>query len=216
MENETIEFKSNYTENIFKEIVAFLNSYSGTIYVGYSDDGKLLGLKDSKKIEELISNGISNKIEPDCAIFVSIENKLLDNKNYIVIKVNKAPNVYYLKDKGITKGTYIRNGSCSKPATGETIKQMLIRKSSLSFEESISIKQNLTFNYIEKAFDEVGINIKDERKKQNLHMLNNKGEYTNLALLLSDENPYSIKVAVYESLSKNNFIDRKEFTGSLL
>lgn len=31
-ENENIEFKQLYTENIYKEIVAFLNSGSGTIY----------------------------------------------------------------------------------------------------------------------------------------------------------------------------------------
>ncbi len=38
LENETIEFKQECTKNIYKEIIAFLNSYSGTIYIGYDDD----------------------------------------------------------------------------------------------------------------------------------------------------------------------------------
>ena len=43
-ENESIEFKEKYTENIYKEIISFLNTKSGTIYIGYDDDGNLIGL----------------------------------------------------------------------------------------------------------------------------------------------------------------------------
>lgn len=42
-ENESIEFKENYTEKIYKEIIAFLNTNSGTIYIGYDDNGNLKG-----------------------------------------------------------------------------------------------------------------------------------------------------------------------------
>ena len=49
-----------------------------------------------------------------------------------------------------------------------------------------------------------------------MHLLNDKNQYTNLALLLSDQNPFTIKAAVYESVDKTNFLDRKEIKGSLL
>ena len=215
-ENETIEFKKTYTDNIYKEIVAFLNSYSGTIYIGYDDNGKLVGLNNAKEIEEKISNGITQKITPDCSIFVSINNHILDDKKYITINVSKGINIYSLKDKGILKGTYVRNGSCSMPATEETVKQMIIKNSSLSFETSISINQKLSFNYVLKAFKDVNIDITDEKILRNLFMLNDDGHFTNLALLLSDQNPYTVKVATYESIEKSNFLDRKEFSGSLL
>jgi len=42
-EKEYIEFKKNYTENLYKEIIAFFNTNSGTIYIGYDDNGNLLG-----------------------------------------------------------------------------------------------------------------------------------------------------------------------------
>ena len=215
-ENENIEFKQEYTENIYKEIVAFLNSYSGTIFIGYDDNGNLIGLNNVKEIEEKISNGITQKIMPDCSLFVSIENCSLDNKDYIVVKVNKGLNIYNLKEKGVLKGIYVRNGSCSIPATEETVKQMIIKNSNLSYETSISINQKLTFNYISSAFKEINIDINDNNIKNNLHLVNERNKYTNLALLLSDQNPFTLKAATYDTNGKSNFLDRKEFSGSLL
>lgn len=215
-ENENIEFKELYTENIYKEIVAFLNSGSGTIYIGYNDNGELISLENVKEIEEKISNGIRGKIVPDCSVFVSINNATLDNKDYIIINVSKGVNIYSLKDKGIIKGTYIRNGSCSMPATEETVKQMIIKNSNITFETSVANNQNLTFNYIREAFMGINIDINNKNIMKNLFMLDNNGNYTNLALLLSDQNPYTVKVATYQSVNKTNFLDRKEFGGSLL
>ena len=215
-ENENIEFKELYTENIYKEIVAFLNSGSGTIYIGYNDNGELIGLENVKETEEKISNGIRGKIVPDCSVFVSINNATLDNKDYIIINVSKGVNIYSLKDKGIIKGTYIRNGSCSMSATEETVKQMIIKNSNITFETSVANNQNLTFNYIREAFMGINIDINNKNIMKNLFMLDNNGNYTNLALLLSDQNPYTVKVATYQSVNKTNFLDRKEFGGSLL
>ena len=215
-ENENIEFKELYTENIYKEIVAFLNSGSGTIYIGYNDNGELIGLENVKEIEEKISNGIRGKIVPDCSVFVSINNATLDNKDYIIINVSKGVNIYSLKDKGIIKGTYIRNSSCSMPATEETVKQMIIKNSNITFETSVANNQNLTFNYIREAFMGINIDINNKNIMKNLFMLDNNGNYTNLALLLSDQSPYTVKVATYQSVNKTNFLDRKEFGGSLL
>lgn len=215
-ENENVEFKEMFTENIYKEIVAFLNTCGGTIYIGYNDAGDLVGLNDAKKIEEHISVGITQKISPDCSVFVTIDNNSINGLDYIVINVSKGISVYSLKDKGILKGTYIRNGSCSIPASEETVKQMIIKKSNLTFETSVSINQDLTFNYIKESFDEVGIDVSNKNIMKNLSMLDKQDKYTNLALLLSDQNPYTLKIATYESVAKSNFLDRKEFSGSLL
>ena len=215
-ENENVEFKKMFTENIYKEIVAFLNTCGGTIYIGYNDAGDLVGLNDAKKIEEHISVGITQKISPDCSVFVTIDNNSINGLDYIVINVSKGISVYSLKDKGILKGTYIRNGSCSIPASEETVKQMIIKNSNLTFETSVSINQDLTFNYIKESFDEVGIDVSNKNIMKNLSMLDKQDKYTNLALLLSDQNPYTLKIAIYESVAKSNFLDRKEFSGSLL
>ena len=214
-ENESIEFKENYTEKIYKEIIAFLNTNSGTIYIGYDDNGNLIGVDNCKDIEEKISNGIRTNIYPDARIFVSINTGKIEDKEYIIIKVSKGIDIYYLKEKGIVKGTYLRTGSCSIPATEETVKQLIIKNSSLSFETSISSNQELTFDYIGKALEENNININENNIKENLHFTANQ-KYTNLGLLFSDQNPFTFKLAVYQSNEKNNFLDRKEFKGSIL
>lgn len=214
-ENESIEFKENYTDKIYKEIIAFLNTKSGTIYIGYDDNGNLIGLNNCKEIEEKISNGVKTNIYPDARVFISLNVEKLEDKNYIVIQVSKGVDIYYLKDKGIVKGTYLRTGSCSIPATEETIKQMIIKNSSLTFETSISNNQDLTFNYISKTFEENNIQINENNIKENLHFTSNQ-KYTNLGLLFSDQNPFTFKLAVYQSSEKNNFLDRKEFKGSIL
>ena len=74
---------------------------------------------------------------------------------------------------------------------------MIIKNSSLSFETSISYNQDLTFNYTKKIFDENNINIESENIKENLHITSDK-KYTNLGLLLSDQNPFTFKLAVYQ------------------
>ncbi len=214
-ENESIEFKENYTEKIYKEIIAFLNTNSGTIYIGYDDNGNLKGVDNCKDIEEKISNGIRTNIYPDARIFVSINTGNIEDKEYIIIKVSKGIDIYYLKEKGIVKGTYLRTGSCSIPATEETVKQLIIKNSRLSFETSISNNQELTFDYISKALEENNININENNIRENLHFTANQ-KYTNLGLLFSDQNPFTFKLAVYQSIEKNNFLDRKEFKGSIL
>lgn len=48
-------------------------------------------------------------------------------------------------------------------------------------------------------------------EKKNLGLINSYNKYTNLGLLLSDQCPYSIKVARYKDNTKTEFLDSKEF-----
>ena len=45
-ENETLEYKRQYTPDIKKEVVAFANTAGGTIYIGMDDDGRPVGVQD--------------------------------------------------------------------------------------------------------------------------------------------------------------------------
>ncbi|MGN1261775.1 MAG: hypothetical protein ACI4UT_01755 [Candidatus Enteromonas sp.] len=49
-----------------------------------------------------------------------------------------------------------------------------------------------------------------------LRLMSRDGLFTNLGLLLSDQCPFSLKVAVFEGKDQSVFKDRREFTGSLL
>jgi len=82
------------------------------------------------------------------------------------------------------------------------------------FIAELSIEQELTFEYAGKVFSEKDVLFGD-RQKQSLGLIRPDGRYTNLALILSDQCPYSTKAAIFEGTNKEKFKDRKEFSGSL-
>ena len=217
-ENEFIELKRQLTKDIKKEIVAFANSNGGTIYVGIDDtDSKVVGLKNANKDLEAVGCMIRDAIKPDLTMYTTLFIETIEAVDVLIIKVISAPNKpYYLAEKGMKpSGVYIRHGSSSTPATEERIRKLLLDNTSRNFEDLVSYNQDLHFQYADKAFSNKNIKF-DKTKHRSLHIINSDNLYTNLGLFLSDECPYSIKVAVYHGNDKTAFKDRKEFSGSMI
>lgn len=216
-EDEYTELKIELTKDIKKEIIAFANTKGGKIYIGIDDNGKIIGLKNSKEDIESLSGMIREGIRSDLTLYTSINLLNLGSKEVIELDVMEAPNKpYYLADKGIkTSGVYLRYGNTSAPASEEVIKKMLIENQGDSFETLVSQNQNLNFESLNSIFNKHNI-ILDDNKYKSLNIINLNNQYTNLGLLLSDECPYSIKCAIYNGTNKLEFKDRKEFTGSVL
>lgn len=217
-ESYKLEFKREINDSIVKEIIAFCNTSGGTIIVGYNDDGTICGLNNAKQELDKISNKLHDCIEPDVSFLVSPRIEKEDDKDIIIIEVLQGTRKpYYIKSKGMTpEGVYVRVGATSQPSTRDSIRDMLIDSSGITFEKNLSINQNLTFIYTERIFNEKGISFKNKEKKM-LGIINDNDKYTNLGLLLSDQCPYTIKMAVYTDNTKREFIDRKETgVGSVL
>ena len=81
--------------------------------------------------------------------------------------------------------------------------------------ESFIFEQELSFDYTSRYFAQAAVAFGDQQKKT-LGLVNKNGLYTNLALLLSDQCPYSLKAAVFQGTDKMIFRDRAEFEGSVL
>ena len=216
IESETVELKQELTKNIKKEIVAFANSKGGTIYIGITDTGEILGLKDIKSDIESLSGMIREGIIGNLTTYTDIEIKEIDKKGVIELHITSAPEKpYYLADKGLkSSGVYIRHGSSTIQATDEIIRKMLIESSKKSFEEEISNVQELTFDYAKEIFKKRNIEFSNEKFKSLKMLTDNK--FNNLALLLSDQNPYTVKCAIFDGTNKTLFKDRKELSGSYL
>ena len=213
-ESETVELKLIVTDVIKKEIVAFANSEGGTIYIGVSDDGEVVGIEDSDKSGLQVSNMVHDNIKPDLSMFVSYRTLNFDGKEVLSIDVERDTNKpYYLANKGLRpEGVYIRHGFSSIPASDSTIRNMIKETDGDVYEALRSINQDLTFNSCENEFKNRNIDFKE----QALKLVSNDGLYTNLGLLLSDQCPYTIKAAVFEDYDQSLFKDRNEFSGSLL
>lgn len=64
IETEKVELKRILSDTFVREVVAFLNTDGGTIYIGVEDDGIICGIESNKldetmkKISDTITNGI--------------------------------------------------------------------------------------------------------------------------------------------------------------
>ena len=68
-EDQNIEFKESWRDEYLKWICGFANAQGGKIYIGKDDDGKVIGLKDGKKLME----DIPNKVKDILGIMVDVD-----------------------------------------------------------------------------------------------------------------------------------------------
>ncbi len=213
-ETESIEFKSRFTEEIYKEVIAFANTDGGTVYVGIDDNGNVVGIDNIDEEHTRISNGIRDAIMPDVTMFVRF--KVQENK-VLKITVNEGTNKpYYLRSKGLKpSGVYVRQGASSAPASHELIRQLIKQNDGDTFEDSRSLEQALTFEAAAKAFDRYGVEFSPQKYSALGITQLSSGLYSDLGLLLSDQCRHTIKIAVFSDDAKTVFKDSKEFGGSV-
>lgn len=213
-ENEHVEYKSQMLEDLYKEVIAFANTDGGVIYIGIDDQGNLTGIDDIDETYTRLTNGIRDAIQPDVTMFVRY---ILQENKVIRIEVGEGSyKPYYLKAKGLKPtGVYVRQGATSVQASPDQIRHMIKESDGDIYEEMRTMEQNLTFDEAEKAFARYGVEFSEDKYialgLRNLH----DDQYTNLALLLSDQCQHTTKVAVFGDTSNLTFKDAKEFGGSI-
>lgn len=204
-------------DDIKKEIIAFANCEGGTVYVGVADDGKVLGVENADECALQISNMVRDAVKPDVTMFIHYETLECDGKAVVAVNIQRGTNrPYYLAKKGLRpEGVYVRQGYSSVPATDTAIRQMIKETDGDSFENMRSINQALTFEATKKEFEKRNV-VFGQPQMQTLKIVSADGIHTNLGLLLSEQCPHTIKVAVFEGINQNVFKDRREFSGSLM
>ena len=121
-ESEKIELKQRLNEALPKEIVAFLNTDGGIVYIGVNDDGTICGIKNLDETLKKIADILENQILPDPRHLVELGTKFAENKHVIEIKIQKGDGLYYIKKYGrSSQGCYIRLGSTCRSMTEEQI-----------------------------------------------------------------------------------------------
>ena len=216
-ENTTVEFKQQIVEDMKKEVVAFANTEGGTIYIGISDNGNVIGLENLDEVSLQMSNMIRDAIKPDVSMFVSYNVEIIEGKDVLKIIVQRGTECpYYIAKKGLRpEGVFVRQGASSVPTSVSSIRRMIKETDGDVFEDVRSLNQELTFKYSTIEFEDRGLAF-GKMQMRSLGILNADNMYTNLGLLFSDLCTHTIKAAVFEGVSKSVFKDRREFNGSLL
>ncbi len=213
-ENERMEYKSQLTEDIYKEVIAFTNTDGGVIYIGIDDQGNVTGIDNVDETYTRLTNGIRDAIQPDVTMFVRY---VLQENKVIRIEVGEGSyKPYYLKSKELKPaGVYVRQGATSVQASPEQIRQMIKDSDGDVFEEMRTVRQDLTFDEAAAAFKRYKVDFSEDKYialgLRNIH----DDQYTNLALLLSDQCQHTTKIAVFNDESCTEFRDSKEFGGSI-
>ena len=197
-ESDRIELKREMVKDLDKEIIAFLNTHGGTIYIGVEDNGNVIGVPQNLRDEydERISAIITNNIKPNSRNKVDFS---YDKDDVLAIHVKEGDSKpYYLTEKGPKpSGTYIRVGRSKRPATDNEILKMIRDSSGWLWENQASKEQDLTFDEVSKIAKKKGLDF-GVHKFRNLKIVNKNGDFTNLGLLVSDQNPIEVKFAVYD------------------
>src|SRR5690606_25731203 len=119
------------TDNLEKEVVAFLNYVGGgTIYLGVDKNGKTLGINDSDTIQLQIKDRLRNNVAPSCLGLFDI---VVEQKNGIdiikLIVASGSERPYYIKKYGLSeKGAFIRTGSASEPMPAKMIETLFAKR----------------------------------------------------------------------------------------
>ena len=96
-EGTNIEYKEldrrtgKLPDSTLKEIVAFLNTDGGSLYIGIRDDGTVAGVKNTDEVMKSLSNMIADSIKPDALPFVRID--VEERVGEKVIKCSVSPGI---------------------------------------------------------------------------------------------------------------------------
>ena len=95
-ETEKVELKQKFNDALPKEIVAFLNTDGGTIYIGVNDDGSICGVIRLDETLKKIADILENQVLPDPRACVEVGTKYIDEKHVVEIKVKKGDGLFYV------------------------------------------------------------------------------------------------------------------------
>jgi ATP-dependent DNA helicase RecG len=134
MENQNIEYKSDWRDEHLKVISAFANSSGGQLIIGLNDKGQPVGLNDIKRLLEDIPNKIHSKL----GIIPSVE---LEKKNdYEMIRVTVVPSTLPVSYNG---KFYRRSGSTVRELQGKDLADYLTRKTGNAWDNEVEDRCDL-------------------------------------------------------------------------
>ena len=212
-ESSRVEYKRELTENLEKEVVAFLNYHDGGIlYLGIDDNGKTTGISHADSVQLAIKDRLKNNIQPSALGLFDVILEKRDGKDVIkLIIASGSEKPYYLRKFGMSeKGCFMRLGSASEPMSVRMIEEFFSRRTRNSLTRIRSPRQDLGFEQLRIYYEEAGLALND-KFAANLELLTEDGDYNYAAYLLADQNGNSVQVAKYAGTDRVDLLESKEY-----
>lgn len=207
------EFKVKVTDKLENEVISFLNTNGGNIYIGVNDKGEVIGIKGNVDLlQRTIKDRLKDNIMPSIVGLYDVVLKSQEDKKYIQIVIargNERP--YYLKGMGMTPDScFIRVGSSIQSMPSDMISNEFSKRTRNSLKNIVSPKQDLTFSQLKIYYEEKGFKINENFLKQlNFYTEDNKFNY--VAYLFSDNNNMSILFGKYSGTNAVDLIENEDY-----
>ena len=239
-ESINIEYKVEMpkkSEKYMKTVVAFANGRGGRIVFGVDDKTlNIVGMNPDTIFQTMdsITNAISDSCEPK--IYPDVTLQSIDDKTIIVVEIHPGPmRPYYIKNKGLVDGTYVRVAGTSRHAEGYMLKELILEGQNRYFDnepcEYLEINEDDIKDLCDKMKkiaientwnDEEKAAIRDVTKNilitwGILKEDNGKIIPTNAYALLTGKMQIqpAIQCAVFKGKTRAYFVDRREFSGPI-
>lgn len=207
------EFKVKLTDRFEEEVISFLNTNGGNIYIGVNDKGDIVGINGNiDLLQRTIKDRIKDNIMPSTLGLYDVVVMEENGKKYIKIIIARgSDDPYYIKGMGMTPDScFIRVGSSIQSMPYDIINNRVNKRTRTSLRNIVSPKQDLTFSQLKIYYEEKGFNINNNFLKQ-LDLYTEDGKYNYNAYLLADNNTISIRFGKYEGTNAVDLIENEDF-----
>lgn len=230
-EDSSHQFKAdvNNADSLAAEIVAFSNSGGGRMFIGVSDNNKVVGLSAEAvgRINQLISNSSSQIVRP--AVNPLTENVAHPDGLVIVVRVADGVSKPYMDKNGVI---WVKNGSDKRRATSREEIQRMLQSASLVHADETPVEGvgagDVEMSYFEKFFEgEYGEKMEDQRVSlpqllENMNLAKD-GALNLAATLLFAKKPqvrlpvFVVKAVAFagNDIADDNYIDSRDITGRI-
>lgn len=228
-ESKTLEFKRDLSslDPILKTIVAFANTAGGTLIIGRSAEGQILGVSDVFKAEERLVGAIAENIQP--SIFPEIEIATEQGKHLLIVRVAHWRAPFYIKQQGIPRGVYIRLGSTSRPINQGLLNELQRTVLSQAYDEQPLPDQsvrNINLDYAKRKFAEMAREVSEEKLRAlNVLLPAGNGSIPSIGGMILFGNEWArrsllpdarVRCARFAGTDKANILDQYEPEGTIL
>lgn len=132
-EQQNIEYKQSWHDDYLKWVCGFANAQGGIIFIGKDDNGKVVGVAESKKLMDDLPNKIRNTMG------ITVEVNLHEENGIQFIKLITPP---YSVPISLRGRYYYRSGSTKQELTGASLNEFLLKKSGKTWDDVIEPRAN--------------------------------------------------------------------------
>ena len=217
IESENLELKEKYSDGILRDIVAFLNTQGGEIYIGITDSGEIKGILSGQtdEIQKKISDCITSQIEPCPQNEITTMLLKEDGKNIIKIAIGKGfKPVYCIKKYGFSsKGCLVRIGTTCKEMSSAEIEY---RYQNNFIDDDYILKAPsryapLSFDMMKILLTSKGYHINQSAFESNFSLFTDNGAYNLMAEILSDKNMVPLIFVKFSGTTKASISQRSDY-----